>query len=161
MEPHRNPETCWARLAADALKIWPLPVLPAETLTEFEGKRAESDFSIEDHPYLLGPRRSLFETLNSELLALDPGITRQFRKHYVAFKAETNFVDVVPQKARMRASLNIPVENLRDERGLAWDVSNKGHWVNGPTEVSLDEGTDLNYIVGLARQSFEFQMGGE
>lgn len=150
------------RLAADAVQIWSLPELPDATITEFEGRRAESDFSIEDHPYLLlEPRRSLFEALAAELVALDPGITQQFRKHYVAFKAETNFVDVIPQKARLRLSLNIPIEVLRDERGLAWDVSAKGHWGNGPTEVGLDEETDLNYIIGLARQAFEFQMGGE
>lgn len=150
------------RLADDALKIWPLPVLPPETISEFQGKRSESDFSIEDHPYLLRePRRSLFEMLSAELLALDPGITRQFRKLYVAFKADTNFVDVIPQKARLILSLNIPIETLHDERGLAWDVNGKSHWGNGPTEVSLDEDTDLNYILGLARQAFEFQMGGE
>lgn len=151
-----------ARLADDALKIWPLPELPAQTISEFEGKRAESDFSIEDHPHLLQqPRRALFEKFSAEILALDPGITQQFLKLYVAFKAETNFVDVVPQKARLRLSLNIPIEALRDERGLAWDVSGKGHWGNGPTEVSLDEDTDLVYIVGLVRQAFESQLGGE
>lgn len=90
-------------------------------------------------------------------MALDPGITRQFRKLYVAFKADSNFVDVIPQKARLRLALNIPIENLRDERGLASDVSDKGHWGNGPTEVGLDEGTDLNYIVGLARQALSFR----
>ncbi|SFT96550.1 DUF262 and DUF1524 domain-containing protein [Arthrobacter sp. ov118] len=151
-----------ARLAEDALKIWSLPELPAETIMEFEGRRAESDFSIEDHPHLLRqPRRALFEKFSAEVLALDPGITQQFLKLYVAYKAETNFVDVVPQKARLRLILNIPIEALHDERGLAWDVSSKGHWGNGPTEVSLDEDADLVYIIGLIRQAFEFQMGGE
>lgn len=151
-----------ARLADDALKIWSMPKLPAETLAEFEGKRAESDFSIEDHPHLLRqPRRALFEKFSAEVLALDPGITRQYLKLYVAFKAETNFVDVVPQKARLRLSLNIPIEALRDERDLAWDVSGKGHWGNGPTEVGLDEESDLSYVIGLVRQALEFQMGGE
>jgi uncharacterized protein with ParB-like and HNH nuclease domain/predicted transport protein len=151
-----------SRLADDALKIWARPELPAETIAEFEGKRAESDFTVEDHPHLLPqPRRALFEKFSAEVLALDPGITRQFLKLYVAFKAETNFVDVVPQKARLRLSLNIPIEALRDERSLAWDVSDRGHWGNGPTEVGLDEGSDLVYIVGLVRQAFEFQMGGE
>lgn len=136
--------------------------MPAEVLAEFEDKRAESDFSIEDHPHLLAAsRRTLFEKFSAAVLALDPGITRQFLKLYVAFKAETNCVDVVPQKARMRLSLNIPLEVLHDERGLAWDVSNKGHWGNGPTEVALDENSDLDYVVGLVRQAFEFQMGGE
>lgn len=151
-----------ARLAEDALKIWTRPALPAETIAEFEGKRAESDFTIEDHPQLLPqPRRALFEKFSAEVLALDPGITRQFLKLYVAFKAETNFVDVVPQKARLRLSLNIPIEALHDEHGLASDVSDKGHWGNGPTEVGLNEESDLGYVLGLVRQAFEFQLGGE
>jgi len=151
-----------ARLADDALQIWTMPHLPPELLRELGEKRVESDFSIEDHPHLLPqPRRALFEKFSAEVLALDPGITRQFLKLYIAFKAETNFVDVVPQKARMRLTLNIPLEALHDERGLAWDVSDKGHWGNGPTEVALDENSDLGYIIGLVRQAFEFQMGGE
>ena len=151
-----------AKLADDALQIWAVPQLPPELLREFEESRAESDFSMEDHPHLLTqPRRALFEKFSAEVLALDPSITRQFLKHYVAFKAETNFVDVVPQKARMRLSLNIPLEALHDERNLAWDVSDKGHWGNGPTEVGLDEATDLGYIIGLVRQALEFQLGGE
>lgn len=102
-----------------------------------------------------------FEKFSAEVLALDPGIKREFLKLYVAFKAETNFVDVVPQKARLRLSLNIPIEALHDERGLAWDVSDRGHWGNGPTEVGLDEDCDLGYVVGLVRQALEFQMGAE
>ncbi|WP_353649593.1 DUF262 and DUF1524 domain-containing protein [Nakamurella sp. A5-74] len=150
------------RLAGDALKIWTRPELPDATLAEFEGKRTESDFTIEDHPHLLPqPRRALFEKFTAEVLALDPGIAYHFLRHYVAFKAETNFVDVVPQKARLRLSLNIPIEALHDERKLSLDVSMKGHWGNGPTEVSLDEGTDLSYVIGLVRQAFEFQLGEE
>ena len=68
---------------------------------------------------------------------------------------------MVPQKARLRLSLNIPLEALHDERGLAWDVSGKGHWGNGPTEVALDEDSDFGYIIGLVRQALEFQMDGE
>lgn len=150
------------RLAEEALQIWRRPTLSEEVLAEFAQQRTASDFSIEDHPQLLGPkRRELFERLSDATLALDPGITRQFLKLYVAFKAETNFVDVVPQKARMRLSLNIPIESLNDERGAAWDVSGKGHWGNGPTEVGLNEESDFAYVMGLVRQAFEYQSLGD
>jgi uncharacterized protein with ParB-like and HNH nuclease domain/predicted transport protein len=151
-----------ARLAEDAVALWPRPTLPDDVTAEFQQQRAESDFSIEDHPHLLSPkRRELFERFSAETLALDPGITRQFLKLYVAFKAETNFVDVIPQKARMCLSLNIPLEALRDERGLARDVSGKGRWGNGATEVGLNEESDFSYVMGLVRQAFELQMGGD
>ena len=150
------------RLADEAVAIWTRPELPDDVIAEYQQQREVSDFSIEDHPNLLpAQRRALFEKLSAEVLALDPGITRQFMKVYVAFKAETNFVDVVPQKARMRLSLNIPLEALHDERGEAWDVSDKGHWGNGPTEVALSEDSDFAYVMGLVRQALEYQMGEE
>lgn len=155
-------ETRAARLAEDAIRIWTRPELDDDVMAEFQQRRAESDFTIEDHPHLLeASRRALFERFSAETLALDPGIARYFLKLYVAFKAETNFVDVVPQKARMRLSLNIPLEALHDERGLASDVTGKGHWGTGATEVGLSEESDFSYVMGLVRQAFEFQMGGE
>ncbi|MCW2899284.1 MAG: hypothetical protein JWO67_1549 [Streptosporangiaceae bacterium] len=151
-----------ARLATEAIAIWARPTLPDDVVAEFADQPTEADFSIEDHPNLLSPaRRELFERLSIETLALDPGITRHFLKLYVAFKAETNFMDVVPQKARLRLSLNIPYEVLRDERGLAWDVNGRGHWGNGDTEVGLNEDSDFTYVMGLVRQAFEYQMGGD
>ena len=150
------------RLAEDALKIWTRPQLPDEVIAEFQAPREAGGFTIEDHPYLLPPqRKALFERLSSEIFALDPAVTRHFLKLYVAFKAETNFVDLVPQKARMRLTLNIPIESLRDDRSLAWDVSGKGHWGNGTTEVALSEESDFTYVLGLVRQAYEYQMGGD
>ncbi|OLT20806.1 hypothetical protein BJF81_15880 [Ornithinimicrobium sp. CNJ-824] len=150
------------RLATDAIAIWSRPHLDAAAIEGTRLTRSESRFTIEDHPYLLPPRRrDLFEKLSTETMALDPGVTRHFLKLYVAFKAETNFVDVVPQKARLRLSLNIPIEVVNDERGLAKDVSGKGRWGNGPTEVSLFEDSDFAYIMGLVRQAYEYQMGGD
>lgn len=150
------------RLAADAVKIWTRPELPAEVISEFLHARGESGFTIEDHPYLLGSsRRELFGRLSAETLALDPVNYRIFLKNYVAFKANGNFLDVVPQKSRLRLTLNIPIESLRDERGFAMDVRNKGRWGNGPTEVGLAEDTDFAYVMGLVRQAHEYQMTDE
>jgi predicted transport protein len=56
----------------------------------------------------------------------------------------------------MRLSLNLPIEALLDEGGLAWDVSGKGHWGNG-----LAEDDDFAPVMGLVRQAFEYQMGGD
>lgn len=150
------------RLAREALEIWPRPELAAEVVAQFDERKTWEEFTIEDHPNLLSPaRRALFERLSAETLALDPAISRTFLKVYVAFKAESNFLDVVPQVARMRLSLSIPIESLRDERGIAYDVSGKGHWGNGTTEVTLNEESDFAYVMGLVRQAYEYQMADE
>ena len=40
--------------------------------------------------------RDLFDAFRKQVLALDPVVSEEFLKLYVAYKAETNFVDVVP-----------------------------------------------------------------
>ena len=52
--------------------------------------------------------RRLFDAFRKEVLALDPCVTEEFLKLYVAYKAETNFVDVVPQAKRLLLTLNMP-----------------------------------------------------
>lgn len=80
-------------------------------------------------------------------------------KLYIAFKAETNFVDVVPQKGRLRLSLNMAFHRLHDPKGKAKDVTNLGRWGNGDVEVGLSTQDELPYVMGLVRQAFERQMG--
>ena len=97
------------------------------------------NYTIEDHHYLVerSHTRHLFEEFRREVLAIDPCISEEFLKLYVAYKAETNFVDVVPQAARLRLSLNMRFHELHDPRGLANDVTNIGRWGNGDVEVRV------------------------
>ena len=68
----------------------------------------------------------MFEAFRKEVLALDPCVTEEFLKLYVAYKAETNFVDVVPQLKRLRLSLNIEFSEIHDPKGLCKDVTGLG-----------------------------------
>jgi len=142
--------------------VWPAPDLPAEVLDEYRpsSKTSTGGYSIESHPALLtSPMREVFEAFRREVLALDECVTEEFLKLYVAYKAETNFVDVMPQTKRLRLSLNMPFSEIRDPRGICKDVSNVGRWGNGDVEVSLGSIEDLPYVMTLVRQSFERQMG--
>ena len=152
------------RLAKEAAKVWAAPVLDSGVLDAYRpaaGKSAPQQYSIDDHPHLVGgPMRELFEALRKAVLELDACVTEEFLKLYVAYKAETNFVDVVPQVRRLRLSLNMPFNEIDDPRGLCVDVTNLGRWGNGDVEVGLSSLDDLPYIMGLIRQSFDRQMGG-
>ncbi len=106
-----------------------------------------------------GPLRDVFEAFRKQVLALDPCVAEEFLKLYVAYKAETNFVDVVPQAKRLRLSLNVAFQNINDPRGICKDVSQLGRWGNGDVEVGLSSMEELPYVVGLVRQAFEKQMG--
>ena len=101
----------------------------------------------------------MFEAFRKKVLELDPCVTEDFLKFYVAYKAETNFVDVVPQAKRLRLSINLDFHELHDPREIAKDVTNLGRWGNGNVEVALESEEEIPYIMGLVRQAFEKQMG--
>jgi len=148
------------RLASLALSVWPAPNLSNETLGRYRTKPVSSGYSQSDHPHLVsGPMQSVFEALRKQVLALDPCVSEEFLKLYVAYKAETNFVDVVPQAKRLRLSLNLDFEEINDPKGLCKDVTDLGRWGNGDVEIGISSLEELPYVVGLVRQAFEKQMG--
>jgi len=148
------------KLAGMAVEVWLAPKLEADILEAYRSKVAAAGYSIDDHPHLLAsPMRELFEAFRRQVLALDPCVTEEFLKLYVAYKAETNFVDVVPQVKRLRLSLNMAFVEVNDPKGVCKDVSGLGRWGNGDVEVGLTWLDELPYVMGLVRQSFERQMG--
>ena len=148
------------KLAGQAVDIWAAPRLATDILEAYRSNAQSAGYRIEDHPYLLGTTmRGLFESFRKEVLSLDPCVTEEFLKLYVAYKAESNFVDVVPQARRLRLSLNMKFSDIHDPRGMCKDVSALGRWGNGDVEVGLTSVDDLPYVIGLIRQSFERQMG--
>ena len=153
------------RLALTAVRVWAAPSLPPEVLESYRPKGEQIvGYTIDDHSDNLSPEspmRDLFDAFRKEVLALDPCVTEEFLKFYIAYKAETNFVDVVPQKRRLRLFVNIQFHELHDSRGLAEDVTNRGHWGNGDVECRLKSAEDIPYVMGLVRQAFEKQAGEE
>ena len=95
--------------------------------------------------------------LEKRVLNLDASVRVEFKKLYIAFKAQTNFVDIVPQKKRLRLSLNTEFDRIKDPRGICKDVSGLGRWGNGDVEVGLENPGELDYIMELIEQAFENQ----
>ena len=149
------------KLAKQALDVWKAPELEVEILNRYKPKSIVKDtYSIDDHPHLSSdPTKDLFSKFRKEVLALDPCVLEEYLKIYVAYKAETNFVDVVPQSKRLRISLNMRFEDISDPKGLCKDVSGLGRWGNGDVEVRLSKHDEIPYVIGLVRQSLEQQLG--
>ena len=149
------------RLASQAVDVWKAPDIDPDILDAYRVTPQKTDvYTINDHPYLAAPLvREVFNSFRALVLALDPCVTEEFLKLYVAYKAETNFVDVVPQAKRLRLSLNMRFPEVYDPRGLCKDVTNLGRWGNGDVEVGLETLEQLPYVMGLVRQAFEKQMG--
>jgi uncharacterized protein with ParB-like and HNH nuclease domain/predicted transport protein len=150
-----------AGLATQAAGVWQSPKLKAEILDAYKPTPIASEiYAIEDHPHLAsGPLRVVFDAFSHEVLALDPVVTEEFRKLYIAFKAETNFVDVIPQAKRLRLTLNLEFPELSDPKGICEDITNLGRWGNGNVSVGLASLEEVPYVMGLVRQALEKQMG--
>lgn len=150
------------KLVDRAIAVWVAPHLPDDILQAYINIPSQQEgYTLTDHIHLAedAPMYDLFQQLRKEVRALDPSVTEDILKLYVAFKAETNFVDVVPQKSKLRLSINIPFHELNDPKEIARDVSNLGRWGNGDVEIGLSDISDLPYVVGLIRQGLEKQMG--
>ncbi len=152
------------RLAEQAVAVWAAPALSAEVLETYRPKvERPVGYALSDHKHLAdgSPMRPLFEAFRKEVLAVDACVSEEILKLYVAYKAETNFVDVIPQKSRLLLSLNLPFHELHDPRGMGTDVTNRGRWGNGDVEVGMSSVEELPYVMGLVRQAFEKQMGNK
>ena len=150
------------QFAERAVEVWAPPALLPEVLETYHPKAERTaGYTLDDHTHLTegSLMRPLFEMFRKEVLALDSCVSEEMLKLYVAYKAETNFVDVVAQKSRLRLSLNLHFHELHDPNGLAKDVTNLGRWGNGDVEVALSTPDELPYVMGLVRQAFERQMG--
>src|SRR5699024_5127407 len=99
----------------------------------------------------------LFHELRTRIVNLDPTVREEVTKFYVAYKTVTNFVDVVPQKKRLRLSLNMRFDELDDPRGICRDITHIGRWGNGDVEVGLAPGEDLDYVMSLIHQAYALQ----
>lgn len=150
-----------AKLSGLAATVWNAPSLAADVLDAYKPKaEVSASYTIDDHPHLTaGPIRDLFEAFRKQVMALDPCVAEEFLKLYIAYKAETNFVDVVPQAKRLRLSLNMTFPEITDPKGICKDVTGVGRWGNGDVEVGLSSISDLPYVMGLVRQAHELQLG--
>ena len=149
------------KLADLAVSVWSAPELSRDILDAYRPKGdAVAQYTIDNHPHLLNQTiQPVFEAFRKAVLALDPCVSEEFLKLYVAYKAETNFVDVVPQSKQLRLSLNMRFADVNDPKKRCKDVTGLGRWGNGDVEVRLSTLEELPYVIGLVRQSLELQLG--
>ena len=68
-------------------------------------------------------------------------------------------MDVVVLKDSLKIFLNIPSGQLNDPTGIARDLTKPqkiGHWGNGDYEVKLERKEDLDAIMALVLQSYDY-----
>lgn len=148
-----------AQLAVKAVQVWPAPALDAGVVESYRPKKTGAQYTLADHPHLANPQlRDLFDALSKEVLALDPCVVMEVLKLYIAFKAETNFVDVIPRAKDLVLTLNVAFGEIEDPQKRCEDVTDLGRWGNGDVRVALGKKEELPYVMGLVRQALEKQL---
>ncbi|OOQ06959.1 DUF262 and DUF1524 domain-containing protein [Helicobacter pylori] len=146
-------------LADWALKIWTYPKLDAETLEKYKSKKEKKAYDLSSYKFS-SHSRELFDILSKEIKALDERITEKFNQEYISYMFDKNFVDIVVQEKGLKLYLNMPFNELQDEKNLARDMTNKGHLGNGDIEVKLETKESIPYRLGLIKQALEKQVDG-
>lgn len=149
-----------AKMLVDiALKIWPAPALPEETLAKYRKTKVKvgAVYTLEDHTGLNGEVRQLFDELRKRILNLDAGVHEEIRKQYIAYNLTTNFVEIVALSSELKLFLDITIDELNDAKVLARDVTTVGHWGTGDVEVRLRTFDELEDVMALIRQAFDLQ----
>jgi len=121
----------------------------------------ETAYTLADHPKLSrSPIREMFQHLHNQILGLDGSVEQVIRQQYVAYKLDTNFVDVVPQTSRLQLYLNMRFDEIQDPKGICRDVRGIGTMGNGEAEVGFNLLEELPYVMKLVRQAYEKQVEG-
>ena len=144
----------WARDKQRANEM-PLGTGEAVVQTELEAENGSNSYRLEDHlRYMPIGIRGIFERLRKRILNLDSSVREEVKKHYIAYKTTTNFVDIEPQKKRLVLTLNIRFDEIDDLKELCRDVTNIGHFGNGDVEISITSLDQIEDVMELVLQAF-------
>lgn len=148
-------------LADKAKQIWPFPVITDAELAPYriDEKPAER-YSLATYD-TNAFTKMLFEIVDRRIQNLSPNVKREFKKLYVAYKLDTNFVDIVFQKQRLRISVNMKFSEVIDSKGICRDITGLGRWGNGDVELFMEHTSDVDQVMEIIEQSFRLQADGE
>lgn len=144
-------------LADKAKQIWAFPDMTASELAPYQtAEKPAERYSIGTYDTNVFTK-TLFEVLDRRIQTLSPDVKREFKKLYVAYKLDTNFVDIVFQKQRLRISVNMKFAEVVDPNGICRDITGLGRWGNGNVELYMEHTSDVDQIMEIVEQSYRLQ----
>ncbi len=147
-----------AQLLGDkAKKIWSYPELSVAELAPYQVEEKPTQrYSLETYD-INQFTKMLFDMLDRRIMNLSSNVKREFKKLYIAYKLDTNFVDVVVQKQRLRVSINMKYTDIYDPKGLCKDITGLGRWGNGDAELFFEHTSDIDDVMDIIEQSYNTQ----
>jgi uncharacterized protein with ParB-like and HNH nuclease domain/predicted transport protein len=144
-------------LAEKAEQIWEYPEITDANLSPYQiEEKPVQKYTIDSYD-INAFTRTLFDMLDRRICNLSPDVKREFKKLYIAYKLDTNFVDIVVQKQRLRISLNMKFSEIHDPKGLCKDITGLGRWGNGDVEMFFEHTSEIDDVMELIEQSYNKQ----
>ena len=70
---------------------------------------------------------------------------------YVAFRRKQAFVSFLFLKSKLKAYLNIEIDQVDDPLKKSRDVKDIGHYSSGKTEITIKEKSEIPYALSLIK----------
>jgi|ADurb_Gel_01_Slu_FD_contig_91_708301_length_2860_multi_2_in_0_out_0_3 predicted transport protein len=125
--------------------------------------QVSKEVKIYDEEYHLTRSKSRPEWVNELYFSLKDRILNlgeveiQYRGNYISFRRKRPFIDVIFWNKGLVLMLNLKKGTLNDTNSLTKDISGVGHWGNGDYQITMDNKTDLDYVMFLINQSYKYQ----
>ncbi len=147
-----------AKILSDKAKeVWKYPNLSEAELAPYRvEKQLVQKYSLDTYDTNVFTK-TLFEVLDKRIMNLSSDVKREYKKLYIAYKLDTNFVDVVIQKQRLRISVNMKFAEIYDPKGICRDITGLGRWGNGDVEILMEHTADVEDVIEIIEQSYRLQ----
>lgn len=146
------------KLADKAKEVWKYPVLSEAELAPYRAEQKPAQkYSLDTYDINVFTK-TLFEVLDKRIMNLSSNVKREYKKLYIAYKLDTNFVDVVVQKQRLRISVNMKFSEIYDPKGICKDITGLGRWGNGDVELFMEHTADVDDVMEIIEQSYKLQV---
>jgi predicted transport protein len=117
------------------------------------------EYSIERH--LKGKPsniKELFKELRERILGLDEEIKEKVLKHYIAYKLNKNFTEIVVLHKELVVHFDMKKSEVNDPKNKLEDVSNKGHHATGGLRMRINTLEGIDYCMEIVKQSYDDQL---
>jgi predicted transport protein len=113
-------------------------------------------YTEEDHFKSVDDKvKEMYSDLKSNILALGKDIEVRPKKQYVAFRRKQAFASIVFLRSKLKAYINVEINQINDPLNKARDVKDVGHYSSGKTEITIKDRNEISYALTLIKQAYE------
>lgn len=149
------------KLIEKAIEIWTYPTMTPEEFEAYKESKKQVTpvkYTLEDYD-VPDAVVTLYEELDRRILNISNTVRREYKKYYIAYKINANFVAVQLQSNRLKIILTeISVDELNDSKALGKDIRGIGNFASGKVELCVENAEQIDSAMALVEQAYEFQI---